>query len=378
MDARANITDLNDEVNIENSAALPNVDPKTGEVCNTLFFQGNGSSQTQLTKYTGGRKTLATTGEYMWCTGRNNLPALDVIYHPIMGKSDIADVDLDPFRSIFSFFNPIKVTAAVVTSYQNQANGIQISDTPSLKEKTIAYHSINLSEYSLGQSSDMESHYDKYKHWLALTGEDKKDGLILWGVSRGTAATFCALTNPEYKDQYKNIKLVVLEGAVDSISNVIGKRFGRAAPLAAQTLNFFHQHKIIKYDNENGPTPLNTVHNFPENIPVVFITSKIDTIVPPENTRHIAWELAKQKKNDIFLLELNSSTHPNYMFDNKEDHDRYEQFIHAIYERYQLAHKPELAAQGRGLLERYKLDPDKLEQEQKNEDRGAILNTRLS
>lgn len=361
--------------NRENPAvSSPNVEPITGEVCNTVFFQGNGSSQTQLNKYTGGRKTRATTGEFMWSTGRNNLTALDVIYYPVLGNKDIADIDLNPFKYFYSVFNPIKVTASLITSYQNSANGIHVSDFNPVIGQTVASHSINLSEYSLGQSSDMQSHYEKYQAWMNLADEDKKQGLILWGVSRGTAATFCALTNPEHKNDYKNIRLVVLEGAVDSISNVIGKRFGRAAPAATHVLNFFHKHNIIKYDNENGPTPLNTVQNFPENIPVVFITSKKDTIVPPENTRHIALELAKQKKNDVFLLELENSSHPNYMFDNKEDHDRYEHFIHAVYEKYHLAHKPELAAEGRELLEKCKLDPDKYEEEHKNMDRAEFRN----
>ncbi len=342
---------------------LSNVDPSTGDVCNTLYFQGNGASQTQLNKYTGGRKTKATTGELMWSTGRNNLPPLDVIYYPVIGESDLADVDLAPFNNLFSVLNPIKVVPALITANQNQSDGVRVSGFDFVHGHTVMSHAIHLSEYSLGQSSDIESHYKKYQYWLNLQGEDKKEGLIVWGVSRGTLATFCALSNPEYKNDYKNVRLVVLEGAVDSVAEVMPKRFGRVTPVITHAVKFFHKHSMIKYDHENGPSPLVTIQNFPENIPVVFITSKMDTVVPPENTRHIAWELAKQRKNDVFLLELDHSSHPNYMFDNKEDHDRYEQFIHAVYEKYHLAHKPELASKRRELLLTCKLDPDKHEQE---------------
>jgi hypothetical protein len=342
---------------------LNNVDPSTGDVCNTLYFQGNGASQTQLNKYTGGRKTKATTGELMWSTGRNNLPPLDVIYYPVIGESDIADVDLAPFNNFFSVLNPIKVVPALITANQNQSDGVHVSGVDSVNGHTVMSHAIHLSEYSLGQSSDIVSLYEKYKYWLNLQGEDKKEGLIVWGASRGTLAILCALSNPEYKNDYKNVRLVVLEGAVDSIPNVLPKRFGRATPVVTHALKFFHKHGFIKYDHDNGPSPLSTVQNFPANIPVVFITSKSDTIVPPENTRHIAWELAKQNKNDVFLLELEHSTHPYYMYDNKEDHERYEQFIHAVYEKYHLAHKPELAVKGRELLDKCKLDPNNYEQE---------------
>lgn len=358
--------------NRETPVSSPNLDPSTGEVCNTIYFQGNGSSQTQLNKYTGGRKTKATTGELMWSIGRNDLPPLDVIYYPVIGETDIADVDLAPFKSFFSVLNPVKVLPAIITAHQNQSDGVQVSGIDSANGHTVMSHAIHLSEYSLGQSSDLESHYKKYQYWQNLQGEDKKDSLILWGVSRGTAATFCALTDPHYKNDYKNIKLVVLEGAVDSIPNVIPKRFGRATPVVTHAAKFFHKYNFIKYDHENGPSPLSTVQNFPENIPVIFITSKADTIVPPENTHHIAWELAKQQKNDVFLLELKNSSHPYYMYDNKEDHDRYEQFIHAVYEKYHLAHKPELAAKGREWLDKCKLDPNKYEQEYKNVDQVAL------
>jgi hypothetical protein len=336
---------------------MTDTDVLTGEVCNTLFFQGNGSSQTQLNKYTGGRKTEATTGEFMWCTGRNNLPALNVIYHPFIGK-EIADVNLKPFDGPLSFINPIKVLGSVITWKQNKLNGFQFSQPNPPNDESVAFHSLNLSKWSVGQETDIKSHDKKYKSWLK--DKDKTEGLILWGVSRGTAATFCALA----ENQYENIRLVVLEGAIDSVAEVIPKRADNlfknktASKYALNAvnygLNFFYKQNITKY-HADGPSPLSNVKDFPKNVPVVFITSKMDQIVPPENTRNIAQALANNETNDVYLLELDKSSHPNYMFDDKNDHDRYEQFIHAIYERYQLQHDPELALKGKELLSLCKL-----------------------
>ena len=101
----------------------------------------------------------------------------------------------------------------------------------------------------------------------------------------------------------------------------------------------------------DGPSPLQSVEDFPENIPVVFITSKIDKVVPCSNTENIARALAEKKKNDVYLLKLERSSHPNYMFDNLKDRDCYETFIHALYKKYNLKHDPELARKGEHLIE---------------------------
>lgn len=50
----------------------------------------------------------------MWCTGRNNLSPLNVIYKLHIGV-EIADVNLNPFDSYLSYFNPIKIIGSAIT-----------------------------------------------------------------------------------------------------------------------------------------------------------------------------------------------------------------------------------------------------------------------
>lgn len=133
---------------------------------------------------------------------------------------------------------------------------------------------------------------------------------ILWGVSRGTAATFCAFA----KYKYPEVKLI---------------------------------------------SPLSSVESYPENVPTVCITSKKDNEVPCENTRRIAERLSDKGKNDVYLLELEESSHPSYMFDNSNDRDKYECFIHAIYEKYHLPFDFKLAEQGRKYLDACMILPTK-------------------
>lgn len=321
--------------------------------CATLYFPGMGSStQTQLLKYTGGRVMTATTGEKMWCTGRNNLLPLNVIYSPHLGP-EIKDVNLHPFDSFSAMFNPIKVIASSITWASNWRNGFHFISPPSANAESVAFHTPNLSQVNIGQEIDMDAHRKKYDSWLEKEG--REEGLILWGVSRGTAATFCA----HAKEKYPEVKLVVLEGAIDSVQAVISKRVSnifKSDSVSTQVtgminsgFSFFNRWNLIQY-RQDGPSPLKSVADFPEGVPVVFITSKMDKEVPSTNTENIARSLADKGKNDVYLLILERSSHPNYMFDDLDDRNTYETFIHAIYKKYHLKHDPLLAKKGEKLI----------------------------
>jgi hypothetical protein len=56
--------------------------------------------------------------------------------------------------------------------------------------------------------------------------------------------------------------------------------------------------------------------------------------------------------NDVYLLKLKKSSHPSYMFDDPEDRDKYEVFIHAIYKKYNLKHEPKLAEKGEEMIKK--------------------------
>lgn len=299
--------------------------------CDTIFYQGMNNSQVQALKYVGSQKIRATTGEIMWCTGKNNLPPLNVIYNLHIGE-EIADVNLQPFHSYVNFFNPITVMGVFISSVSNWLNGFHFLQGENQSSASVMYHAPVLSNISIGQESDIESHKKKYQSWLRK--KDKSDGLILYGVSRGTAATFCALSQQKYPE----VKLVILEGAIDSVSNILGQR-----PLA-RFPSLFTQHM------PDGVSPLKCLADYPECVPTVFITSEIDSEVPCKNTENIAQALASRGKNDVYLLKLKRSSHPNYMFDDEEDRNNYESMIHAVYRKYNLEHDPMLAEQGQVLL----------------------------
>lgn len=320
--------------------------------CDTLFYQGANTSQTQALRYTGDQKIVATTGEIMWAEGKNQLKPLKAIYHLHIG-TEISDVNLKPYLSYVDYINPIKHMYSCISSVKNYLGGVNILPAINGSIESVRFHTPNLSEMSYGQTSDILSHHNKYKTWLKR--EDKKEGIILWGVSRGTAATFCAFA----KYHYPEVKLVVLEGAIDSMENVIksmAQNTFKSENIANSvvkcldnTVAYLHEYGLFGYRRDDV-SPIECVNNFPENIPVVFITSKMDNVVSPANTENIAVKLAERGKNDVYLFKLEKSSHQYYVYDDKDDRDAYEAFIHAIYRKYGLQHEKELADKGEMYL----------------------------
>ncbi|RUR12365.1 hypothetical protein [Legionella sp. km772] len=345
-----------------------------GEECDTLFFQGIGTSQTQVLKYVGNQKIKATTGQLMWSEGCKSLKPLDVIKKPHLGV-EVGDIRFNVFTSYWSYLNPINIISSAITWGANCYYGVHFT-RPIPQQESIAYHVPTLSKISVGQKEDMQSHREKYLTWLSE--ENKSKNLILWGVSRGTAATFCAYA----KEKYPEVKLVVLEGAIDSTQNILshylspfGTRLASGLKSAVNSgLSFFKRKGYIGYDPQ-GPSPLNSINEFPEGTPVVFITSKIDNIVPCKNTERIAQALADKGKNPVYLLKLERSSHPNYMFDDVSDRAHYAAFIHAIYKKYNLKHDIKPAEKGALLVDTCLVPPlgDKVSTEEAKSTIGCSL-----
>lgn len=313
----------------------------------TIYYQGIISSQTQITKYMGSRPIPATTGQVMYCKGRNNLAPPDLLIDPFIGP-EIKDVNLEPYHDFTSYFNPLTITTSSISRFINWYYGIRTDDPAAGVKNDVKANSLNISKISIGQETDIESHLDKYNHWKeAYPNND----LILWGVSRGAATTF----NAYAKYKYPEVKLVILEGCFYSFEDVLASwTFHPISPFLHAGLNFFTNYQA------KGPSPEQNIEHFPENVPVIFISSKIDKVVPYSSTEKLARELAGRKKNDVYLLELERSSHPSYMFDDAEDRNRYESFIHAIYKKYNLPHIPELAEKGAAIMEKSFFSEEKL------------------
>lgn len=295
----------------------------------TVYYQGIWSSQIQAAKYTGKRGFNSTTGEHVICPD-----AIDVIKDVFIGE----ELDEIKLYDKNEWVTPVQKMEQILFGAEMKRVGYLITGT---KEKSVSAHSIDIGKISIAQEHDIEQHKKKCDML-----KDEKE-IILYGVSRGAATTFNAIS----KNQYSNVKLVILEGCFYSAEEVFHKRygdtFGKAFYNAALWTFPFHK--------QDGISPSKSVPYFPSGIPVAFITSKKDKSVHAESTIKLASELKRVGGNPVYLLVLENSSHPNYMFDDKNDRETYTYFIHALYEKYNLPFIEEYANLGKEILKESEL-----------------------
>jgi hypothetical protein len=313
----------------------------------TIYYQGVNASQAQVSKYTGSRGFVATTGEHIVCK-----QGFDVIENPFIGK-ELDEVSpkkiLNGSHSrIKNFFHhPVRVIEQCINnSCENKVFGITVQGSPAHRPTTLDAHSIDFNATSLGQNGDIAEHKTRYD--LCIT-QYPDSYIILYGVSRGAATTFNACASNQY--DMNRIKLIVLEGCFDSVAGAVHDSplfwgWDKLEKTFLKTLAWMTKFK------EDGIAPIKLVDAFPENVPVLFVASKCDAIVPLSSTQRLVNALYLKGKNPIYSLVLQHSSHPKYMIDNKEDTENYRDCLHALYKHLDLPYIAEYAESGqkKGLL----------------------------
>ena len=212
---------------------------------------------------------------------------------------------------------------------------------------------IDFSTFNLGGVADVEILSKRYQEV-----QKDYDNVVLYSVSRGTRALNLFLTGPYLKlDKSKQkVKAAVFEGAIDSIEHVLNTATyfhypNKVLPLQ-KMLSWFTGYEVPTIHDE----PIGRVNLFPKDIPVLYVTSKADCLDPPECTKKIANALAKSGHTNVYLRELEKSSHPNYMWDDKDDREKYQRIVNAFYKKYGLpVMNQEYAEQGEQELEKIKL-----------------------
>ena len=329
------------------SAKYEWVHPKNKDV-RTIYYQGVHASQAQVSKYTGLRGFIATTGEHVVCKR-----GFDVIENPFIGK-ELDEVQLkrvyDGKRAkIRAFFrHPVQMLGQCFNNlFENKLFGIAIKSTCRSQKTTLKAHNVRIDAMSLAQTNDISEHQARYD----LCMEQYPDSeFILYGVSRGAATTFNACALNQYDT--KKIQLIILEGCFDSVAGAV-----QNSPLFLQWNSlkraFVKMVASATQFKAHGLAPIKLVDDFPEQVPVIFVTSVCDRIVPMASVQRLVDALKMRGKNPIYMLTLQHSSHPKYMMDNKEDTENYRDFLHALYKSLNLPYIAEYAISGeyKGLLD---------------------------
>lgn len=325
----------------------------TGRDIQTIFYQGLGESQTQLSKYVGPRGFIATTGEHVVCQR-----GIDIIERPFVGR-EIDEVvlrrNVNSKYPLFTYIkeairHPVRTIFELRNWMHNRLDGITIKQPVAQNcTETINAHSLILKRVSIGQDNDIANHQMRYDQCV---GQHPGSDLVFFGPSRGAATTFSALAANPY--DLNKIRLIILEGCFDTVPHVLKMRHPWLLGLegvrnvALRVLARMTGFKL------NGRSPLSLVDSFPVGVPVIFITSAVDTSVNPRCTQCLIDALKRRGSNPIYKLMLKRSSHPHYMMDDTEDTENYRDCLHALYRRLNLPYIPEYAQSGeqKGLLER--------------------------
>lgn len=304
-----------------------------------IFYQGNNGAAEQALRYLDEREFLLPTGEVY------TRPDAAI---GLMNREHLW---------IYPQLSEVITTAKVPPDYKQTGIVLKKPYLPAYPldiPGSMINYSIDNNQCSLGQDSDIENHKSRYNHLQQyLTRKNITSyNISLFGVSRGAATTFSALA--ENKDNYQNIKLCVIEGPPSSLMHIFkfqaGIVFARPLYFLARKLGFLGwQHKSDKSKQAIGHADA-----FPDNIPLVVVSSQKDKLVPISSALKLALRVAVNRKKKkistpVYFIQLENADHNDYAID-KNDSERYQQNLHAIYRRHNLAYVESLANAGESKL----------------------------
>mmetsp|Transcript_8074 Transcript_8074/g.8942 ORF Transcript_8074/g.8942 Transcript_8074/m.8942 type:complete len:322 (-) Transcript_8074:38-1003(-) len=307
-----------------------------GEAPFTVFYQGIFCSQTQLAKYTGPKGFISTAGDTVVCKN-----GIETVYKPFVGKEiDTIILKKNNPKNTSSCCSIAPAVHYITNWRYNYVYGVTVKQQEDQKE-TVDAHQMDFFKASFGQEVDLKNHKEKYNLCMKKNGGSD---IILFGCSRGAATTWNAMC----LHKYPNVKLVILEGIFHSVADLLAT----SVPYGHETVHALMPYLFPKYDPK-GPAPGNLVDQFPPGVPVVFISSKIDKVVPFSSTLKLANALAKRQKNEVYFINLTASSHPYYPLSNQDDKNAYAYGLHAIYKIHDLPHNVEYARLGKDIPVRF-------------------------
>ncbi len=300
-----------------------------------IFYQGNNGATEQVLRYLDEREFLLPTGE-------------------VYTRSDAAIGLINRSHLwIYPEISEVLTTAKVPADYKQTGVYLKKPYVPAYPldiPGSLIDYGIDNNQCSLGQDTDIRNHETRYNHLQQYLSRENivNYNISLFGVSRGAATTFSALAENKYN--YQNIKLCVLEGPPSSLLHIFkfytGILLAKPVYFAARKFGFLGwQHKKDKSKQAIGHA-----NDFPDDIPLVVISSEKDKVVPISSALKIALHVAVKRKNNkittpVYFIRLENASHNDYATD-ENDSARYQQILNAIYRRHNLAYVENLAIKG--------------------------------
>ncbi len=183
---------------------------------------------------------------------------------------------------------------------------------------------------NLGQQLDLERLHYAYEETLKQAPESN---IVLIGLSRGAATVL------SYVSLYKPQRLaaVVVESPFDSFDSLVKHIMKRIhvtwMPLVVGKSIMKFRFPMLEID---GIVPSKTIEWFPADIPVMFVHSRQDRVVPVESSRALYHHLVTKGYEHAYYVELEQGAHGKVMWG--PDAALYQEAVHAFFKRYDIVH----------------------------------------
>ena len=209
---------------------------------------------------------------------------------------------------------------------------------------TVDSFGIAVDKINIGQQEDIALLDERYDQ---LVMQHPDTPIVLFGFSRGAATVFNFMATKYTHKDCKNVKAVVLEGCFDAMAHLFVHQMP-LLKLIPRSSNVMHQllGLTLPAYNKDAIAPIEVASLFPQDVPLLFVTSLKDEVVPINATRGLAYAVHNAGHEHVYLLELSHSTHTRYMIDCKLDAQLFESVAHAFYSQYGLSHDIQCANNG--------------------------------
>lgn len=211
------------------------------------------------------------------------------------------------------------------------------------------------SECHLAQKKDIETLHNAYDQlcvsknsFVEKKTEAKGDAqqtvaqqpykIVFFGLSRGasTIINFMGVYKP------KHIAAIILESPFGHIDDSLGHIY-RFLPMCIKRVIFNY---IYPQFNEHGEHPIDYIHIIDKDVPIAFICTKEDELVPWSSTIRLYQKLVAAGHKKVHLLILDKGKHAEII-----ENGDYQSFVHAFYQYYALPYDVVLANKGKKYFE---------------------------
>lgn len=230
------------------------------------------------------------------------------------------------------FCHGLKATGEQGNEYKKQLSiphGFETFDFPYASTDLKSFAGLTaMSNCSLGQTHDINQLRTK----ITVHADTN---IIMHGISAGAAT---ALTTVAF-DRPAQVRALILESPFDDVKSVVAGIASYASFIpGVTTLGNIAASLIFPHYSTGNLRPIDLVIDIPDHVPVLFICSDKDRLVPAWSTKRLYTALKEYRTHrgidNVYLVEMQQGKHGQLLQENQKE---YQHAVHAFYKKVGLS-----------------------------------------